>query len=101
MSTKRILVIEDDYDVAEMLATYFESQEYQIIHAENGLSGLEMARTEFPNLILLDVMLPDIDGYEVCEQLRHTSLTKYIPVIFLKPARQPGRPGARPGTGGG
>lgn len=83
MSRKRILVIEDDYDVAEMLLTYFETQEYQIYHAENGLAGLEMARTYFPNLVLLDVMLPDIDGYEVCQQLRQTSLTKYIPVIFL------------------
>ena len=83
MSKNRILVIEDDYDVAEMLVTYFGSQDYQIFHAESGLTGLEMARTEFPNLILLDVMLPDVDGYEVCEQLRHTSLTKYIPVIFL------------------
>lgn len=83
MSRKRILVIEDDYDVAEMLLTYFETREYQIYHAENGLSGLEMARTHFPNLVLLDVMLPDIDGYEVCQQLRQNSLTKYIPVIFL------------------
>lgn len=83
MSQKRILVIEDDYDVAEMLLTYFETQEYQIFHAEDGRMGIEMARTHFPTLILLDVMLPYLDGYEVCRQLRSASLTKYIPVMFL------------------
>lgn len=80
---KRLLIIEDDYDVAEMLVMYFGSQRYEVIHADGGGQGVELARTRFPDLILLDVMLPDMDGYEVCYRIRQNSFTKYIPVIFL------------------
>ena len=84
MSNKhRLLLIEDDFDVAEMLLIYFKSQNYEVMHADNGAGGIELARTRFPNLILLDVMLPDMDGYDICYQLRHMSLTKYIPTLFL------------------
>ncbi|MDX1991992.1 MAG: response regulator transcription factor [bacterium] len=83
MANKRLLLIEDDYDVAEMLVMYFRSHEYDVLHADTGLAGIEMARTRFPNLILLDVMLPYMDGYDVCIKLRSTSLTKYIPIVFL------------------
>jgi DNA-binding response OmpR family regulator len=83
MSTTRILVIEDDFDVAEMLLMYFGAHKYEIFHAEDGPKGIEMARTHFPKLILLDVMLPHMDGYEVCRRLRQASLTRYIPIIFL------------------
>jgi PleD family two-component response regulator len=83
MSNKRLLLIEDDYDVAEMLLMYFQSHNYEVLHADNGLDGVEMARTRFPNLILLDVMLPNMDGYDVCRKLRATSMTKYIPILFL------------------
>jgi CheY-like chemotaxis protein len=83
MAKKRLLLIEDDHDVAEMLLLYFSSHEYDVSHADTGTDGIELARTRFPNLILLDVMLPDMDGYDICRQLRQISLTKYIPVIFL------------------
>lgn len=83
MVNKRLLIIEDDFDVAEMLLMYFTSHHYEVFHADSGPAGIEMARTRFPNLILLDVMLPHMDGYEVCHRLRQTSLTKYIPTIFL------------------
>ncbi len=83
MSNNRLLLVEDDYDVAEMLVMYFESQNYDVFHADTGVAGIEMARTRFPNLILLDVMLPHMDGYDVCIKLRGMSLTKYIPILFL------------------
>lgn len=83
MANTRILVIEDDYDVAEMLLMYFGSHQFEIFHAEDGMTGIQMARSHFPTLILLDVMLPYMDGYEVCRKLREVSLTKYIPIIFL------------------
>jgi DNA-binding response OmpR family regulator len=83
MANKRLLIIEDDFDVAEMLTMYFQSHEYDVVHAEDGMIGVEMARTRFPNLILLDVMLPHMDGYDVCVKLRQTSLTRYIPILFL------------------
>ncbi|PJF22214.1 MAG: diguanylate cyclase [Phototrophicales bacterium] len=83
MAQKRLLLIEDDYDVAEMLLMYFQSQDYEVLHADNGTQGVELARTKFPNLILLDVMLPDMDGYDVCIKLRRMALTKFIPILFL------------------
>lgn len=82
-TNKRLLLIEDDYDVAEMLVMYFTSHGYDVLHADSGLVGIELARSKFPNLILLDVMLPYMDGYDVCLRLRSTSLTKYIPILFL------------------
>lgn len=83
MTNKRLLLIEDDYDVAEMLLMYFESHNYDVLHADSGSLGIDLARTRFPNLILLDVMLPDMDGYDICLKLRSISMTKYIPVLFL------------------
>ncbi len=80
---KRLLLIEDDHDVSEMLIMYFGAHQYEVLHADSGLLGVELARSRFPNLILLDVMLPDIDGYAVCNRLRQTSFTRYIPIIFL------------------
>ncbi|MEQ8675852.1 MAG: response regulator [Aggregatilineales bacterium] len=83
MANNRLLLIEDDYDVAEMLVMYFQSNNYEVYHADTGLAGIDMARSRFPNLILLDVMLPEMDGYDVCVKLRSMSLTKYIPILFL------------------
>lgn len=83
MAKKRLLIIEDDVDVSEMLMAYFESQDYEVFHAESGVDGVALARSKFPNLILLDVMLPDMDGFDVCRALRTTTLTKYIPITFL------------------
>lgn len=83
MSKTRLLLIEDDFDVAEMLVTYFDAHEYEVYHADTGEMGIELARFKYPQVILLDVVMPDIDGYETCRRLRQTSLTRYIPIIFL------------------
>lgn len=83
MSKKRLLVIEDDTDVAEMLQVYFMSQGYEVYNAHTGSDGVAMARAKSPNLILLDVMLPDMDGFDVCRALRTTALTRHIPITFL------------------
>lgn len=83
MPETRLLIVEDDYDLAEMLEMYFTSQNYKVFHADSGEAGIEIARREYPQVILLDVMMPDIDGYETCRRLRQTSLTRYIPIIFL------------------
>ena len=79
----RILLIEDDYDVAEMLLMYFQAQGHDVHHADTGKGGVEMARRIIPHVILLDVMLPDMDGYDTCIELRSKSLTRYIPILFL------------------
>jgi len=83
MAKNRLLLVEDDYDVAEMLLMYFQAMQYDVLHADTGEAGIEIARTKFPNLILLDIMLPDMDGYDVCRKLRSMSLTKFIPTLFL------------------
>ncbi|MBK8022936.1 MAG: response regulator [Chloroflexi bacterium] len=80
---KRLLIIEDDFDVAELLTTYFQYADFEVAHGANGRDGVELARLTMPHVILLDVMLPDIDGYDVCTTLRQVALTRYIPIIFL------------------
>jgi DNA-binding response OmpR family regulator len=83
MNGKRLLLIEDDHDIADMLRMYFAAHRFEIIHADTGRGGVELARTKFPSIILLDVMLPDMDGFSVCQEIRQTSITRYIPIIFL------------------
>jgi len=83
MSKARILIVEDDLDISNMLRIYFESQGYEPKVALKGREALEVCRRELPNLVILDIMLPDIDGYEVCRRLRDNLRTSHIPIIFL------------------
>jgi len=83
MGKARILVVEDDLDIANMLQIYFSSQGYEVEIAPRGFDALEKTRQSMPHLIVLDIMLPDIDGYEVCRRLRTSTRTSHIPVIFL------------------
>ncbi|MGD1992556.1 MAG: response regulator [Anaerolineae bacterium] len=83
MSEGRILVVEDDFDISNMLRIYFQSQGYEVSVAPRGGDALEMCRQQLPHVIVLDIMLPDIDGYEVCTQLRNNLRTSHIPIIFL------------------
>ncbi len=83
MGKARLLVVEDDQDIANMLKIYFASQGYDVDVALRGLDALEKTRHVMPHLIVLDIMLPDIDGYEVCRRLRTTTRTSHVPVIFL------------------
>lgn len=82
-----ILVIEDDPDTAEMLRVYFETQDYQVELAFTGGEGLKKCSEIRPNLILLDVRLPDMDGFEVGKQLQNDVSTSRLPVIFLTERR--------------
>lgn len=83
MSKGRILVIEDDFDISNMLRIYFQSQDYEVAVAARGQEGLELCRQQLPHVIVLDIMLPDIDGYEVCRRLRSNLRTSHVPIIFL------------------
>ncbi|MGC9467927.1 MAG: GGDEF domain-containing response regulator [Anaerolineae bacterium] len=83
MSEGRILVVEDDADIGNMLQLYFTSEGYEVHLAPRGSVALDLARQQMPNVIVLDIMLPDIDGYEVCRQLRTNLRTSHIPIIFL------------------
>ena len=70
MSKGRILVIEDDFDIANMLRIYFAGMMYETHIAHRGSEGLTLARRQLPDLIILDIVLPDMDGYAVCRELR-------------------------------
>jgi len=84
MSTRnRILIVEDDTDTLEMLSTYFQAQGYDIVTAVMGEDALEICQEALPDLIIQDIRLPDINGYEVCRRLRRNLRTSQIPVIFL------------------
>ena len=83
----KILIVEDDPDVAEMLNAYFGVQGYEVFIANWGEDGVRTGQTEQPDLIILDIRLPDIDGYEVARRLRSNRRTKNIPIIFLTEKR--------------
>ncbi len=83
MSKGRILVVEDDFDISTMLRIYFTGQGFEVSVAPRGGDALEMTRKSLPHLIVLDIMLPDMDGYSVCRYLRTTTRTSHIPIIFL------------------
>lgn len=83
-STKaRLLIVEDDFDISNMLKIYFSGQGFEVDVAPRGSEALQKTRRNLPHLIVLDIMLPDIDGYEVCRTLRTNTRTSHIPVIFL------------------
>jgi PleD family two-component response regulator len=83
MGKARLLITEDDIDISNMLKIYFSGLGYDVDVAMRGSEALEKTRQVLPHLIVLDIMLPDIDGYEVCRTLRTNTRTSHIPVIFL------------------
>ena len=83
MGNSRLLVVEDDPDIANMLKIYFTGLHFDVDVANRGSDALEKTKQVLPHLIVLDIMLPDIDGYEVCRTLRTSTRTSHIPVIFL------------------
>ena len=84
-----ILIIDDDESMAEVLAERLKRQHFRVIAATSGAAGLAAARSERPNLILLDLGLPDCDGLDVCQKMADSIETGHIPVIVLS-----GREGA-------
>jgi PleD family two-component response regulator len=83
MGKGRILVVEDDFDISNMLRIYFSGQGYEVQVAPRGGDALTLTRKQLPQLIVLDIMLPDMNGYDVCRELRSTTRTSHIPIIFL------------------
>ena len=83
MGKARLLIVEDDIDIGNMLKIYFAGMDFDVDVAVRGSDALEKTKHALPHLIVLDIMLPDIDGYEVCRNLRTNMRTSHIPVIFL------------------
>ncbi|OGS45718.1 MAG: hypothetical protein A2539_08085 [Elusimicrobia bacterium RIFOXYD2_FULL_34_15] len=85
---KKILIVDDEVNVVELLKVNLEANKYNVITAYSGEEGLAKVETEHPDLIILDCLMPNIDGWEVCENIKCNSKTKNIPVIFLTAATQ-------------
>jgi putative two-component system response regulator len=80
---KRILVVDDDAMNREVMEAFLNLESYDVLLASNGKQGLSLAEQKKPNLIILDVRLPDILGYEVCEILKNNTETKSIPILMV------------------
>jgi two-component system alkaline phosphatase synthesis response regulator PhoP len=80
---KNILLIEDDQDIAELLRHYLGKENFSLKHAADGFSGLKQAQAESFDLIILDIMLPEMDGLEVCKELKADPKTASVPTIML------------------
>jgi DNA-binding response OmpR family regulator len=83
MSKKRILVVDDEVDLVETVRFSLELDGWDVLVAYNGEEGLNQARKENPDLILLDLMLPKLDGYKVCRLLKFDERYKHIPILML------------------
>jgi DNA-binding response OmpR family regulator len=83
MSKERVLIIDDDPVIVELVTTLLQSRSYDVITAFDGVKGLEKAKIEHPNIILLDIIMPTMNGYEVCDELKKDENTMKIPVVML------------------
>ena len=80
---KKILVIEDEDDILSLIESGLKALGYVVVTAKDGLSGLELARSQKPDLIILDVMLPKMDGYNVCRMLKYDKQYNSLPILML------------------
>lgn len=80
---KKVLVAEDDPDIRNLIVFSLQYAGFHVIEAINGVEALTMAQAENPDVVLLDVRMPKMSGYEVCEELKSQAPTQSIPVVFL------------------
>jgi DNA-binding response OmpR family regulator len=83
MKKGKVLVVDDEVNITQILEFSIGAEGFEVITAQNGEEAVEKARREQPDLIILDVMMPKIDGYEACRILKANPLTKNIPVVLL------------------
>jgi two-component system alkaline phosphatase synthesis response regulator PhoP len=83
MNPKKILIVDDEPDLVETVRYPLEMEGYQVLVAYNGEEGLNQARKDSPDLIILDLMLPKLDGYKVCRLLKFDERYKHIPILML------------------
>ncbi len=89
MNNKKILIIEDEATLRKTMAEYLAAEKFKALEAADGNAGLALAKKEIPDLILLDIILPKKNGYEVLEELKKDEQTKKIPVILLTNLESP------------
>ena len=85
---KRILAVDDEPHILKLVSFSLSSHGYEVIQATDGMSAVEVAETEQPDLILMDVMMPLLDGYGACERLKANPKTAHIPVVMLSAKSQ-------------
>ncbi|MBI4853369.1 MAG: response regulator [Acidobacteria bacterium] len=88
LSPATILVVDDDQDSREYLALCFSHLNYKVIQATNGIQALTLAKSTQPDVIVLDVVMPDLDGYQVCHELKSDEKTAHIPIILITVLRK-------------
>ncbi|MEW6040772.1 MAG: response regulator [Elusimicrobiota bacterium] len=86
--TKKIVVIDDEEDYLNLVKTILEPLGYKIIFSSNGTDGLSKIKSDIPDLVILDVNMPEINGYQLCQQIRKTQDIKHIPIILLTVRRK-------------
>jgi len=79
----RVLIVDDEPDFLELVGFKLSREGFEVVQAANGVEALRMAQSESPDVIVLDVMLPDLDGLSVCEILRNQPETRDVPVVIL------------------
>ena len=83
MATSRVLVVEDEPDIRDLLVFHLERDGFQVTKCKSGPEALRLVRAARPDLVLLDLMLPDMDGLEVCRRLRQDPTTQSVPIVML------------------
>lgn len=86
MGKPRVLVVDDEPDVVSVIERTLATEGFEVLSAYDGISALDLAETQQPDLVLLDIMMPMMSGYEVCEQLKANPQTQNIPVVCLTSA---------------
>ena len=80
---RKILIVDDDSDFVDAVTTILKSKKFEVVAAYDGKEGIEKVKTERPNLVVLDVMMPEKDGYTVCKELKSDSKWSHIPILLL------------------
>lgn len=83
MAGEKILVVDDEPHIVQLITFNLEKNGYKVISANNGVDGLKMSKSELPQLVLLDLMIPELDGYDVCREIRRDNNISSMPVIMI------------------
>jgi DNA-binding response OmpR family regulator len=80
---KKILIVEDEADIAQLVKLYLEKEGFRTMIASTGIEGLKLIKTDRPDMVILDLMLPEIDGLEICKKIRNAPDTALLPILML------------------
>jgi DNA-binding response OmpR family regulator len=83
MAKKKVLIIDDDPNISELTKVLLEAQDYQVISAPGAAEGIKKAKSKKPDLVILDIMMPEMDGISVCQKLKADKKTGNIPIMML------------------